>query len=157
MRRYDRCDVSSGGNTVSNRAHRCLVLLLLTGMAFASSPARAWEDMGYTSRPDCEPQSGERPYVCDVGPPIPLTPIQLRRMVAHNGAIRRQVGRVGLPDYAEIQKVAVDSPWRPEEIRLYYLALDRVFAFGRAMILEVPEISLLRYQGPIPPGRGPMR
>ncbi|MFM7142571.1 MAG: hypothetical protein ACKO2K_11730 [Alphaproteobacteria bacterium] len=138
-------------------ARIALCVAALAGFAIAASPARAFDTMGYMSRPDCEPQTGERPYVCDVGLPRPLTPLEFRRLLTRNGAIRRHVGRIGLPDYAEIQKVAVDSPWRPEEIRLYYLDFDRMYSFGRAMILESPEVSILRYQGPIPSGRGPIR
>ena len=139
------------------RRIRSALSVVVAGLALGATPAPAFDAMGYMSLPDCEPQTGERPYVCDVGLPRPLTPIEFRRTITRNGAVRRLVERIGIPDYAELQKVAVDSPWRPEEIRLYYLDFDRMYSFGRAMILDEPAVSVLRYQGPIPSGRGPIR
>ena len=58
-----------------------------------------------------------------------------------------------MPDWAEIQQVDVDAPWGSWEIRTYFRRYNRVMAFARAFILDTPEISLLRYQGPIPPNK----
>lgn len=134
------------------RASLCKTLLAASLAAAISSPALAQDVEGrdYEVKPDCIPNSFERPYVCDVGAPRVISPRAFRDVIRHNDAIRRHVRRVGYPDLVEVQKVYVDSPWTTEEFRLYYREIDRLFAFSRAFILDVPEVSLMRYQGPIP-------
>ncbi|HZR84852.1 MAG TPA: hypothetical protein VFD92_27400 [Candidatus Binatia bacterium] len=125
----------------------------LATVAPVAAPARAEQSLGYAGRPECEPFSNERPYVCDVGDPRPISVRSFQHVIAYNDALRAVVRRIGMPDWAEIQKVSTDAPWTNYEVRLYYRDYDKMFAFGRAFILGQPEIALLRYQGPIPPGK----
>lgn len=113
------------------------------------------EDLGYAGRPDCYPSTAERPYVCDIGQPKPLSYRSFQEVLSHNGAVRAVVARLGLPDWAEIQKVSTDAPWNSYEVRTYYRDSNRMYAFARAFILDSTEIVLVRYQGPIPPGKFP--
>ena len=99
---------------------------------------------------DCEGQSEERPYVCDVGPAEPLSMASFVQMLQDDAALRATVARIGMPDAAELQRVRVNAPWVSYEIRTYYREYDRMFVFGRAFILGNPEVSLLRHEGPIP-------
>ena len=115
--------------------------------------AEVEEGLGYAGRPECQPNTRERPYVCDVGEPRPLSTRSLERVLASNGAVRQTVQRIGMPDWAEIQKVVTDAPWTNYEIRLYYRDYNRMYSFGRAFILDSPAVALLRYQGPLPPGK----
>jgi hypothetical protein len=117
--------------------------------------AEAEESLGYTGRPECQPVTRERPYLCDVGKPRPISTRSFGHVLAKNGALRATVRRIGMPDWAELQKVATAAPWTNYEVRIYYRDYDRMYSFGRAFILDQPQIALLRYQGPIPPGKFP--
>ncbi|HEY8516969.1 MAG TPA: hypothetical protein VIS07_15780 [Candidatus Binatia bacterium] len=101
----------------------------------------------------CDTPDPERPYVCDIGPPRPLSMRSFREVLANDQAIRALVKRIGMPYAVEVQRVRVEDPWYSWEVRAYYPEYNRMFAFGRAFILGVPEVSLLRYEGPIPPDR----
>ena len=74
-------------------------------------------------------------------------------VLSTNSAVREVVQRLGYPDRAELQRISVDDPWLGWEIRTYYFSLDRMMVFGRAFVLDRPEISKLRYIGRIPPER----
>jgi hypothetical protein len=124
-------------------------------VATTGTSALGEQNLGYAGRPECTPFSPERPYVCDIGAPRPLSIRSFNRVLSQNDAILAHVRRIGVPDWAEIQKVATDAPWTNYEIRLYYRDYDRMYAFGRAFILDQPEVALLRHQGPIPPGKFP--
>jgi hypothetical protein len=113
-----------------------------------SAQAESYDDRQHVTE-NCVP-SFERPYVCDVGDPKPVSMRSFREILQNNEAIRSTVERIGMPDWVEIQQVDVDAPWGAWEIRTYFRRYNRVMAFSRAFILEYPEISLLRYQGPIP-------
>ncbi len=102
---------------------------------------------------DCDYVDPERPYVCDVGAPQPLSMRSFKEMLANDGAVRALVRRIGMPYAAEVQRVRVEDPWYTYELRTYYPKYDRMYAFGRAFILGVPEVSLMRYEGPIPTDR----
>jgi hypothetical protein len=132
---------------------RTIVLAMGIAATVGVGVGQAEENLGYAGRRDCTPFSPERPYVCDIGAPRPLSYRSFQQVLTQNDAILAQVRRIGMPDWAEIQKVATEAPWTNYEIRLYYRDYDRMYAFGRAFILDRPEIALLRYQGPIPPGK----
>jgi hypothetical protein len=131
-----------------------VVVLMIATLAGSAVASRADEDnLGYAGRPDCTPFSPERPYVCDVGEPRPLSNRSFQQVIARNDAVRSVVYRIGMPDWAELQKVASEAPWTNYEIRLYYRDYGKMYAFGRAFILDRPEVALLRHQGPIPAGK----
>lgn len=67
----------------------------------------------------------------------------------NDSAVRMVVSRIGLPDYAEVVPLDVGSPWIGYELRAYYLVSNRMLVFMRADLDE--GVSVLRYQGPIPP------
>jgi hypothetical protein len=92
----------------------------------------------------------ERPYVCDVGEPKPLSLESFEQIFQVDGAVRATVARIGMPNYAELQKIDAPDPWVTYELRTYYLDYNKMIVFGRAMILGNPQISLLRHEGPIP-------
>lgn len=138
------------GARMSSSVRRIFVAAAFIGAISGPALAQDVEGRDYEVKPDCIPNSFERPYVCDVGAPRVISPRAFRDVIRRNDAIRRHVRRVGYPDLVEIQKVYVDSPWTTEEFRLYYREIDRLFAFSRAYILDLPEVSLMRYQGPIP-------
>jgi hypothetical protein len=76
-----------------------------------------------------------------------------KEILANDGAVRALVRRIGMPYAVEMQRVRVEDPWYTWEVRAYYPAYDRMYAFGRAFILNVPEVSLMRYEGKIPRNR----
>jgi len=98
----------------------------------------------------CDIPDPERPYVCDIGPPQPLSLRSFREILTNDAAVRAVVRRIGMPYAVEMQRVRVEDPWYTWEIRTYYPDYNRMYAFSRAFILGVPEVSLLRYEGPIP-------
>jgi hypothetical protein len=102
---------------------------------------------------DCDYVDPERPYVCDVGPPKPLSMRSFKELLATDSALRAVVRRIGMPYAAEMQRVRTESPWYSWEVRTYYPNYDRMCAFARAFILNVPEVSLLRFEGKIPANR----
>lgn len=79
--------------------------------------------------------------------PIPLPTFD--PIFQNDSAVRMVVAQIGLPDSAEIVPLEVGSPWVGYELRAYYLSSNRMLVFMRADIDE--GISVLRYQGPIPP------
>ncbi len=99
---------------------------------------------------DCEGQTDERPYICDVGPAQPLSMTSFVQLLQGDGALRATVARIGMPDAAELQRVLVNDPWLGYEVRTYYRDYDRMYVFARAFVLGNPQVSLLRHEGPIP-------
>lgn len=99
----------------------------------------------------CEAISPERPYLCDVGDPKPLSLQSFRTILSTNEAVRDTVARIGMPDFAELQRVDVESPWATYEIRAYYRSFNKMYAFARAFLLGRPGVALVRFTGPIPP------
>ena len=102
---------------------------------------------------DCDYVDPERPYVCDVGAPTSLSMRSFKEVLERDGAVRALVRRIGMPYAVEMQRVRVEDPWYTYELRAYYPKYDRMYAFGRAFILGVPEVSLMRYEGKIPRDR----
>lgn len=129
------------------RATKSTIVAVLVGgtLGVGAMSASASEPI-----PGCRPASEERPYVCDVGEAKPLSLESFNQIFQTDGSVRATVARIGMPDYAEIQKVRVEDPWVNYEIRTYYLDYNRMLVFGRAMILGNPQVALLRHEGPIP-------
>ncbi|MDG2308146.1 MAG: hypothetical protein P8R42_26515 [Candidatus Binatia bacterium] len=100
---------------------------------------------------DCKGQTEERPYICDVGQPQPLSMTSFVQILQDDAAIRATVARIGMPDAVELQRVLVNDPWLNYEVRTYYRDYDRMYVFARAFVLGNPQVSLLRHEGPIPP------
>jgi hypothetical protein len=69
----------------------------------------------------------------------------------NDSAVRSAVARIGLPDHAEVVPLAVGTPWEGYELRAYYLQAGQMLVFMRASLSD-RDVSILRYQGPIPPG-----
>jgi len=126
--------------------------LLCLGLLFASGGLAKAQNLPPIAR-DCDYVDPERPYVCDVGPPTSLSMRSFKEVLASDGAVRALVRRIGMPYAVETQRVRVEDPWYTWELRAYYPKYDRMYAFGRAFILGVPEISLMRYEGRIPRDR----
>jgi len=122
--------------------------LLLAGLA-----ATSWAQDLPPIAHDCDYVDPERPYVCDVGPPQALSARSFKEVLSNDGAVRALVRRIGMPYAVEMQRVRVEDPWYTYELRAYYPAYDRMYAFGRAFILNVPEVSLMRFEGKIPRNR----
>lgn len=127
--------------------------LLGAGLLLAATAAGASAQDLPPITHDCDYVDPERPYVCDVGPPQSMSMRSFREVLAHDGAVRALVRRVGMPYAVEMQRVRVEDPWYTWELRAYYPKYDRMYAFGRAFILSVPEVSLMRYEGKIPRDR----
>lgn len=78
--------------------------------------------------------SDERPNIVDVGDPILISRQALSREMALNTDLRDWVKLYGLPDYAEVQEIEIDTPFAPYEVRLYYLQGNMYLAFGRVHV-----------------------
>ncbi len=79
----------------------------------------------------------EEPYrvgIVDVGEPILLDYPELRNEMNKNNELRDWIDAYGPPDYAEFQRVELDDPFLPYEIRLYYIEGRRYVAFGRVTV-----------------------
>lgn len=127
--------------------------ILVAGLLLGGMPAMAYAQDVPPITHDCDYVDPERPYVCDVGPPKPLSMRSFKEILAHDSAVRAVVRRIGMPYAAEMQRVRAESPWFSWELRTYYPSYDRMYAFSRAFILNVPEVSLLRFEGKIPRDR----
>jgi hypothetical protein len=120
--------------------------LLLPSASFAEVYA------GELMRPadPCAIPDPQRPYVCDIGPPRPLSMRSFLEIAQRDHTILDLIARVGMPDRAELQEVTAGPPWLGWEIRTYYRRYDYMYVFGRSFILGDPEVSLIRYEGPMP-------
>jgi hypothetical protein len=133
------------------RAAKATIVAVLVGGPLGVGAVRV--AMAADATVGCVPAGEERPYVCDVGEPRPLSLQSFNQIFQIDNAVRATVARIGMPDYAEIQKVGVEEPWVNYELRTYYKDYNRMLVFGRAMILGNPQVSLLRHEGPIPPDK----
>lgn len=127
--------------------------LLCAGLLLLSAPVVGLAQDPPPITHDCDYVDPERPYVCDVGAPKPLSMRSFKEILARDSAVRAVVRRIGMPYAAEMQRVRAESPWFTWELRTYYPSYDRMYAFSRAFILNVPEVSLLRFEGKIPRDR----
>ncbi len=93
----------------------------------------------------------EEPYrvgIVDVGEPILLEYSELTNEMHKNTELRDWVQSYGRPEYAEYQRVELDDPFLPYEIRLYYVAGRRYVAFGRVYVAPaVTDFGVRKYVG----------
>lgn len=123
------------------------VVWMVVGLMPAMAPGQTGPQPGTW---ECEGQSDQRPYVCDIGAAKPLSMVSFVQLLQDDSAIRGTVARIGMPDAAELQRVLVNDPWVSYEVRTYYRDYDRMYVYGRAFILGNPQVSMLRHEGPIP-------
>ncbi len=86
----------------------------------------------------------------EIGPPRPLSVGDLRAEVRSNLELSEFIARHGRPDWAEAQRVAVDRPLDPYEIRLYYLSEGIVASFTNARLVGGLAVSMRKWQRPLP-------
>lgn len=132
------------------RVVKTVVVGTLVGLLSAGAAGAYDQTSSGMSDVSCAGQSDERPYVCDIGPAEPLSMASFVQLLQDDNALRATVARIGMPDAAELQRVRVNEPWVSYEVRTYYRDYDRMYVFGRAFILNNPQITLLRHEGPIP-------
>lgn len=129
------------------------ILYVVAGLLWATVTSTSEAQEPVRVAHPCDVPDPERPYVCDIGPPQPLSMRSFNEIVTNDGAVRAVVRRIGMPYAVEMQRVRVEDPWYSWEVRAYYPQYNRMYAFSRAFILGVPEVSMLRYEGPIPADR----
>jgi hypothetical protein len=86
-----------------------------------------------------------------VGRPIALGPRALELEMKRNPEIELLIQRRGYPDWAERIEVDNVPPLEPYEIHLYYLRINREFAFCRAAILGRPEVGVRQFEHQLDP------
>jgi len=93
----------------------------------------------------------EDPYrvgIVEVGDPVLLTYEQLTREMDLNAEMREYIRAYGRPDYAEAQRIELDEPYYPYEVRLYYLDGNRYAVFGRVHVAPtVTDFGSRKYIG----------
>jgi len=93
----------------------------------------------------------EEPYrvgIVDVGEPILLDYTELTNEMQKNTELRDWVHAYGRPEYAEYQRVELNDPFLPYEIRLYYIAGRRYVAFGGVSVApSVKDFGVRKYIG----------
>ena len=87
-----------------------------------------------------------------IGPPVALGPHALSIEMRNNPELATMIERRGYPDWAERIEVDTSLPLDTHEVHLYYLRLDREFAFTRASFLGKPLIGLRKFERPLEPG-----
>ncbi len=85
----------------------------------------------------------------DLGPGEPLCKSELRKHMVENDIMAEYVARHGEPDWAELQRVAVDPPLFPYEIRIFYLGEGVAASFTRARLVGGMEVSIKRWEHPL--------
>jgi hypothetical protein len=94
----------------------------------------------------------DRPEILEVGEPLLISRKVLAQEMKRNIELRDWVRLYGAPDYTEVQEVAVDPPFAPYEVRLYYLKRDAYLAFGRVNVApNVYDYGVRKYIGAINP------
>lgn len=92
-----------------------------------------------------------RPEVLEIGEPQLISRAALRREMNRNSDLKEHIERYGWPDYAEIQRTAVQDPLDDYEVRLYYLSRERELAFVHVHVAPaMRDYGIKRYEGPIP-------
>ena len=93
----------------------------------------------------------EEPYrvgIVDVGDPVLLNYTELTNEMNSNTELRDWVEAYGRPEYAEYQRVGLDDPFLPYEIRLYYIEGRSYVAFGRVHVSPAaPDFGVRKYIG----------
>lgn len=85
----------------------------------------------------------------DLGVGEPLCKSDLRKHMVDNEILAEYVARRGEPDWAELQRVAVDPPLAPYEIRVFYLEEGIAASFTRAWLVGGMEVSIKRWEHPL--------
>lgn len=86
-----------------------------------------------------------------IGAPVPIGARSLGAHMAGNEALAAYVARRGEPDWVEVVEVDSLPPLDTQEVRIYYLRLNREVAFTNAYILGRPYIGIQRYERPLTP------
>lgn len=96
-----------------------------------------------------------RPDVLEVGEPVLLGRELLLREMNSNRALSEYIEKYGWPDYAVVQRTAVEEPYisfAPYEVRIYYVQRDQEIIFGRVAISEaMHSFGIRKWLGPIRP------
>jgi len=69
--------------------------------------------------------------------------------MVENEIMAEYIARRGEPDWAELQRVAVDPPLAPYEIRIFYLEQGVAASFTRARLVGGMEVSMKRWEHPL--------
>jgi hypothetical protein len=97
----------------------------------------------------------EDPYrvgIVEVGDPVLLTYEQLTREMDRNAEMNEYIRAYGRPDYAEVQRIEMNEPYYPYEVRLYYLDGNRYVVFGRVHVAPtVSDFGTRKYIGKLQP------
>jgi hypothetical protein len=92
-----------------------------------------------------------RPEVLEIGEPALISRAALKREMDRNSDLKEYVDLYGWPDYAEIQRTAVQDPLDDYEVRLYYLNRERELVFVHVHVAPgMTDYGIKRYEGPIP-------
>lgn len=96
-----------------------------------------------------------RPDVMEVGEPVLISREVLHREANTNSAMAEYIAKYGQPDYAVVQRTAVEEPYiafAPYEVRLYYVDRDQEIIFGRVQVSEaIRSFGIRKWLGPIRP------
>jgi hypothetical protein len=93
-----------------------------------------------------------RPYITEIGQPYALNAGALNQEIVRISDLRTYVSRYGYPDYAEIQQIAPDWPWKPYEVRLYYLDRDVEAVFGGVNLSPAtPNFGVMKFHDNMTP------
>lgn len=119
---------------------RVAAMVVLAGALALAVPAPADELIPAVDRPD----------ILEVGQPLLISRKVLALEMKRNVDLRDWVRLYGAPDYSEVQEIAVDPPFAPYEVRLYYLKRDAYLAFGRVNVApNVYDYGVRKYIGRI--------
>jgi hypothetical protein len=93
-----------------------------------------------------------RPYIVEVDQPYAIGVQRLQQEIDHISALKTYVREYGYPDYSEIQEIRPEWPWRPYEVRLYYMRRNLEVDFGPVILSEaMPNFGVLKFRGDITP------
>ncbi|MFN8627202.1 MAG: hypothetical protein U0587_14620 [Candidatus Binatia bacterium] len=93
-----------------------------------------------------------RPYITEVGQPYAINAGTLDDEIHRISDLRTYVTRYGYPDFAEIQEITPEWPWKPYEVRLYYLDRDVEADFGAVNLSPAtPNFGIMKFHGTMTP------
>jgi hypothetical protein len=78
-----------------------------------------------------------------------LDAAQLATEMRHSAILREEIRHAGYPDLVQRLDAPTAWPWKPSIIRLFYLEPRREIAVSRAYLLDVPQLSFVRYRRPM--------
>jgi hypothetical protein len=107
---------------------------------------------GATSDDVRRERTERRPYILEIGQPYSIGVQRLARELKRISELKVYVGEYGYPDYAEIQDILPQWPWKPYEVRLYYMRWNLELDFGGVFLSEAaPNFGVLRFRGEMTP------